>query len=154
VLLIHGSVFAGYRCPLGENSLVAHDIMIVETDIFSPCVLRHIENADHTDINRRINAMAKRLAAMWVGGESVGKKPAKVADNMAQKLIGRWHRIRWLNAFVMLEDLLNHASLRQSCPIPAHCQAAYARIVLAGAFAYTHGLHMGFVFYPDRTVDG
>jgi hypothetical protein len=86
--------------------------------------------------------------------KSVGKKPAKVADNMAQKLIGRWHRIRWLNAFVMLEDLLNHASLRQSCPIPAHCQAAYARIVLAGAFAYTHGLHMGFVFYPDRTVDG
>jgi hypothetical protein len=63
--------------------------MNVKADTCSPCALRHIENADDTEINRRINATAKRLASMCVERDSGGKEPAKVADNIAQKLMGR-----------------------------------------------------------------
>lgn len=52
-------------------------------------VLRHMENADDAEINRRIDAIAGRLAAIWHESDSTGKTPAEVADNMAQKLIGR-----------------------------------------------------------------
>jgi hypothetical protein len=51
--------------------------------------LRHIENADDAEINRRINAIPERLAAIWAESDLGGKAPAEVADNMAQKLIGR-----------------------------------------------------------------
>jgi leucine dehydrogenase len=51
--------------------------------------LRHIENADDTEINRRIDAIPDRLFAIWSQSDSTGQTPAEVADNMAQKLIGR-----------------------------------------------------------------
>jgi leucine dehydrogenase len=52
-------------------------------------VLRHIDNAGDDEINRRIDAIPGRLAAIWAESDSSGMTPAQVADNMAQKLIGR-----------------------------------------------------------------
>lgn len=52
-------------------------------------VLRHIENADDAEINRRIDAIPDRLSAIWTESDSTNMTPAEVADNMAQKLIGR-----------------------------------------------------------------
>lgn len=52
-------------------------------------VLRHIENADDAEINRRIDAIPDRLSAIWTESDSTSMTPAEVADNMAQKLIGR-----------------------------------------------------------------
>lgn len=52
-------------------------------------VLRHIDNAGDDEINRRIDAIPSRLAAIWAESDASGATPAEVADNMAQKLIGR-----------------------------------------------------------------
>lgn len=52
-------------------------------------VLRHIDNAGDDEINRRIDAIPARLAAIWAESDASGATPAEVADNMAQKLIGR-----------------------------------------------------------------
>ncbi len=52
-------------------------------------VLRHVDNADDAEINRRIDAIPERLSAIWRESDSSGMTPAQVADNMAQKLIGR-----------------------------------------------------------------
>lgn len=52
-------------------------------------VLRHIDDADDAEINRRIDAIPARLSAIWQESDSSGITPAQVADNMAQKLIGR-----------------------------------------------------------------
>lgn len=52
-------------------------------------VLRHIDNAGDDEINRRIDAIPGRLSAIWQESDRSGSTPAEVADNMAQKLIGR-----------------------------------------------------------------
>jgi leucine dehydrogenase len=52
-------------------------------------VLRHIDNANDDEINRRIDAIPGRLAAVWAESDASGATPAEVADKMAQKLIGR-----------------------------------------------------------------
>ena len=52
-------------------------------------VLRHVDDADDAEINRRIDAIPGRLSAIWQESDSSGLTPAQVADNMAQKLIGR-----------------------------------------------------------------
>jgi leucine dehydrogenase len=52
-------------------------------------VLRHIDNAGDDEINRRIDDIPVRLSAIWQESDSSGMTPAQVADNMAQKLIGR-----------------------------------------------------------------
>lgn len=52
-------------------------------------VLRHIDSADDGEINRRIDAIPGRLAAIWAESDASGATPAEVADTMAQKLIGR-----------------------------------------------------------------
>jgi leucine dehydrogenase len=52
-------------------------------------VLRHIDNAGDDEINRRIDDIPARLSAIWQESDSSGMTPAQVADNMAQKLIGR-----------------------------------------------------------------
>lgn len=52
-------------------------------------VLRHIDGADDGEINRRIDAIPTRLSAIWQESDSSRLTPGQVADNMAQKLIGR-----------------------------------------------------------------
>ena len=52
-------------------------------------VLRHIDNAGDDEINRRIDDIPARLSAIWQESDSSTMTPAQVADNMAQKLIGR-----------------------------------------------------------------
>jgi leucine dehydrogenase len=52
-------------------------------------VLRHIENADDAIINARIDAIPSRLHQVWDESEVSGDPPAKVADRIAQRLIGR-----------------------------------------------------------------
>jgi leucine dehydrogenase len=52
-------------------------------------VLRHIDKAGDDEINRRIDDIPTRLSAIWQESDSSGMTPAQVADNMAQKLIGR-----------------------------------------------------------------
>jgi leucine dehydrogenase len=52
-------------------------------------VLRQVDDADDAEINRRIDAIPERLSAIWQESDSSGLTPAQVADNMAQKLIGR-----------------------------------------------------------------
>lgn len=52
-------------------------------------VLRQVDDADDAEINRRIDSIPGRLSAIWQESDSSGLTPAQVADNMAQKLIGR-----------------------------------------------------------------
>jgi leucine dehydrogenase len=52
-------------------------------------VLRQVDDADDAEINRRIDSIPGRLLAIWQESDSSGLTPAQVADNMAQKLIGR-----------------------------------------------------------------
>ena len=75
------------RMLADRGILYAPDYVINAGGIIN--VLRQIENADDAEINRRIDAIAGRLAAIWNESDSTGKTPAEVADNMAQKLIGR-----------------------------------------------------------------
>ena len=75
------------RMLADRGILYAPDYVINAGGIIN--VLRHIENADDAEINRRIDVIAGRLAAIWNESVSTGKTPAEVADNMAQKLIGR-----------------------------------------------------------------
>jgi leucine dehydrogenase len=75
------------RMLADRGILYAPDYVINAGGIIN--VLRQIENADDAEINRRVDAIAGRLAAIWNESDSTGKTPAEVADNMAQKLIGR-----------------------------------------------------------------
>jgi leucine dehydrogenase len=75
------------RILADRGILYAPDYVINAGGIIN--VLRHIENADDTEINRRIDAIPDRLFAIWSQSDSTGQTPAEVADNMAQKLIGR-----------------------------------------------------------------
>jgi leucine dehydrogenase len=52
-------------------------------------VLRHIDKAGDAEINARIDAIPTRLDAVWEESAATGATPAQVADQMAQKLIGR-----------------------------------------------------------------
>jgi leucine dehydrogenase len=75
------------RILADRGILYAPDYVINAGGIIN--VLRHIENADDAQINRRIDAIPERLSAIWSESDSTGHTPAEVADNMAQKLIGR-----------------------------------------------------------------
>lgn len=75
------------RMLADRGILYAPDYVINAGGIIN--VMRHIENADDAEINRRIDAIPARLAAIWSESDSTGLTPAEVADNMAQKLIGR-----------------------------------------------------------------
>jgi leucine dehydrogenase len=52
-------------------------------------VLRHIDGAGDDEINARIDAIPQRLNAVWDESADNGLTPAEVADQMAQRLIGR-----------------------------------------------------------------
>jgi leucine dehydrogenase len=75
------------RMLADRGILYAPDYVINAGGIIN--VLRQIENADDAEINRRVDGIAGRLEAIWIESDSTGKTPAEVADNMAQKLIGR-----------------------------------------------------------------
>ncbi len=75
------------RMLADRGILYAPDYVINAGGIIN--VLRHIDNADDAEINRRIDTIASRLASIWQESDSGGHTPAEVADNMAQKLIGR-----------------------------------------------------------------
>jgi leucine dehydrogenase len=75
------------RMLADRGILYAPDYVINAGGIIN--VLRHIDRADDAEINRRIDAIPGRLATIWQESDSSGNTPAEVADNMAQKLIGR-----------------------------------------------------------------
>jgi leucine dehydrogenase len=75
------------RLLADRGILYAPDYVINAGGIIN--VLRHIEDADDAEINRRIDAIPDRLSAIWTKSDSTNMTPAEVADNMAQKLIGR-----------------------------------------------------------------
>jgi leucine dehydrogenase len=75
------------RMLADKGVLYAPDYVINAGGIIN--VLRHIDAANDDEINRRIDAIPGRLAAIWQESDSSGMTPAQVADNMAQKLIGR-----------------------------------------------------------------
>lgn len=67
--------------------LYAPDYVINAGGIIS--VLRQIDNADNAMINVRIDAIPERLESIWEESAATEATPAQVADQMAQKLIGR-----------------------------------------------------------------
>jgi leucine dehydrogenase len=75
------------RMLADRGILYAPDYVINAGGIIN--VLRHIDNADDAEINRRIDAIPARLASIWAESDASGATPAEVADKMAQKLIGR-----------------------------------------------------------------
>jgi leucine dehydrogenase len=75
------------RMLADRGILYAPDYVINAGGIIN--VLRHIDKADDAEINRRIDAIPTRLAAIWAESDASGATPAEVADKMAQKLIGR-----------------------------------------------------------------
>jgi leucine dehydrogenase len=51
--------------------------------------LEHIDGADQTAVDAKIAEIPIRLDAIWAETATTGENPAKVADTMAQRLIGR-----------------------------------------------------------------
>jgi leucine dehydrogenase len=70
-----------------RDILYAPDYVINAGGIIN--VLRQIEGADDAMINARIDAIPARLDAVWDESAATGATPAEVADQMAQRLIGR-----------------------------------------------------------------
>lgn len=52
-------------------------------------VLRHIDGSGDAEIAARVAQIPGRLESIWTESERTGETPARVADSMAQKLIGR-----------------------------------------------------------------
>ena len=52
-------------------------------------VLRHIDGSGDAQIAARVAQIPGRLESIWAESERTGDTPARVADRMAQKLIGR-----------------------------------------------------------------
>jgi leucine dehydrogenase len=52
-------------------------------------VLRHVGQGGDAEVAARINGIPGRLEAIWRESAATGDAPARVADRMAQKLIGR-----------------------------------------------------------------
>jgi len=48
-----------------------------------------LKDGDHDTVRRRIEAIPDRLDEIWSESEATGRNPAAVADDMAQRLIGR-----------------------------------------------------------------
>jgi leucine dehydrogenase len=51
--------------------------------------LQYLENADFSAVERKLAGISDRLNAIWDKSAETGENPARVADVMAQKLIGR-----------------------------------------------------------------
>ena len=51
--------------------------------------LEYLEGADRAAVDAKIAGIPDRLNAIWDESAATGDNPAKVADRMAQKLIGR-----------------------------------------------------------------
>jgi leucine dehydrogenase len=51
--------------------------------------LEYLEQADRVAVERSISAIPERLNQIWNEAETSGENPARVADRMARKLIGR-----------------------------------------------------------------
>ncbi|WP_430445376.1 Leu/Phe/Val dehydrogenase [Sphingorhabdus contaminans] len=75
------------RMLADRGILYAPDYVINAGGIIN--VLRHIDAADDAEINLRIDAIPGRLSEIWKESDASGSTPAEVADQMAQKLIGR-----------------------------------------------------------------
>jgi leucine dehydrogenase len=75
------------RMLADRGILYAPDYVINAGGIIN--VLRQIEGADDAMINARIDAIPARLDAVWDESAATGLTPAEVADQMAQRLIGR-----------------------------------------------------------------
>jgi leucine dehydrogenase len=52
-------------------------------------VLRHLGQGGDAEVNARIDGIPGRLEAIWSESAATGDTPARVADRMAQRLIGR-----------------------------------------------------------------
>ena len=51
--------------------------------------LEYLDGADRATVDAKISGIPDRLNAVWDESAATGDNPAKVADRMAQKLIGR-----------------------------------------------------------------
>jgi leucine dehydrogenase len=51
--------------------------------------LEYLNGADRAAVDAKIAGIPDRLNAVWDESDATGDNPAKVADRMAQKLIGR-----------------------------------------------------------------
>jgi leucine dehydrogenase len=70
-----------------RNILYAPDYVINAGGIIN--VLRMIDGSGDADIAARVAQIPDRLDAIWAESERTGQTPARVADRMAQALIGR-----------------------------------------------------------------
>jgi leucine dehydrogenase len=75
------------RLLADRGILYAPDYVINAGGIIN--VLRHIDGSGDEIINARIDAIPARLDAVWDESAANGSTPAEVADQMAQRLIGR-----------------------------------------------------------------
>lgn len=57
-------------------------------------VLRPMLPGGDAEADEKIDAIPTRLEAIWSESATTGDTPARVADRMAQKLIGRWSDVR------------------------------------------------------------
>jgi leucine dehydrogenase len=75
------------RMLADRDILYAPDYVINAGGIIN--VLRHIDGADDSVINARIDSIPARLDAVWQESTASGSTPAEVADRMAKALIAR-----------------------------------------------------------------
>jgi leucine dehydrogenase len=68
--------------------LYAPDYVINAGGIINVAI-EYLGNGDRSVVDAKIAAIPDRLNAVWDGSAATGNNPARVADAMAQKLIGR-----------------------------------------------------------------
>ena len=70
-----------------RDILYAPDYVINAGGIIN--VLRHLGQGGDAEVDARIDGIPDRLEAVWTESAATGETPARVADLMAQRLIGR-----------------------------------------------------------------
>jgi leucine dehydrogenase len=68
--------------------LYAPDYVVNAGGIINVCT-EYLGDGDATLVRRRIEGIPVRLQQIWAEGAETGRDPASVADDMAQRLIGR-----------------------------------------------------------------
>ena len=69
--------------------LYAPDYVINAGGIINVCT-EYLGDGDASLVRERIEAIPQRLEQIWAESAATGRNPAAVADDMAQRLIGRW----------------------------------------------------------------
>jgi len=80
---------ANNQLAIAADGQCIHDRDVINAGGIINVALEYLDGADRAAVDAKIAGIPDRLNAIWDESASTGDNPAKVADRMAQKLIGR-----------------------------------------------------------------